>query len=573
MPENQSIRILIVDDDASSRLILRAQLKVFGYELLEAEDGVEAIEMFETEHPELVLMDVNMPKMDGYQATRAIKELCQDSYVPILFVTASEDETAIARCIEAGGDDFLIKPMIPIELESRIRAALKRRHLYQQLQDQHRALAQQQAHEERDQELARELFSRIAHLGCLDDVGIDYIASSLMVFNGDMLLAERTPYGTLRVMLGDFTGHGLPAAVGSLPAAEIFYGMTKKGFHISEVTAEINAKLHRILPSGIFCAAALIELNSENRQLQVWNGGLPHLLLYHQAQKKIRHTFHSLHLALGILAPESFDSSLENVIVSSADTLLAYSDGIVETENPSGELYGDHRLIERLHAEHGESSQFQSVLNDLEAFRGHAAQSDDLTLIEIPCGLENRVEYEGAASQSPAKPAREWTYQLTLVDKALTDVDPVPLLIQSLLHIQGLDNFREDMFTILTELYINALDHGVLQLDSAIKSDAAGFAEYFRLREERLESLEGASVAISLEHAPAEQGGRLVIRIKDSGEGFDTARLDNSQSTETALSGRGVGLVKNLCHSLTYREEGSAVEAVFDWAYKAFNTE
>ncbi|VAW80363.1 Serine phosphatase RsbU, regulator of sigma subunit [hydrothermal vent metagenome] len=565
MSEDQAIRILIVDDDASSRLILKAQLHAFGYELLEAGGGVEAVERFETERPDLILMDINMPGMDGYQATIAIKELSQDSYVPILFVTSSDDETAISRCTDAGGDDFLIKPMSPIELQSRIRSALKRRRLYQQLQDQHFALAQQQAHEERDQELARELFSRIAHLGCLDEVGIEYIASSLMVFNGDMLLAERTPYGSLRVMLGDFTGHGLPAAVGSLPAAEIFYGMTKKGFHLSEVSAEINAKLHRILPSGIFCAAALIELNSENRQLQIWNGGLPHLLLFNQGQNKVRHAFDSLHLALGILSPESFDSSLETIIVSSEDCLLAYSDGIVETENPAGELYGDHRLIERLHSGHTEFSQFQSVLNDLEEFRGHAAQSDDLTLIEIPCGLENRVEYEGEASQVSAKPAREWSYQLTLVDEALAEVDPVPLLLQSLLHLQGLDNFRENLFTILTELYTNALDHGILQLDSAIKSDAAGFAEYSRLREERLQTLSGAYVVISLEHAPVEQGGCLKIRIKDSGNGFDTTQLDIAPDTTTALSGRGVGLVKNLCHSLIYRDGGNDVEAIFEW--------
>jgi len=292
---------------------------------------------------------------------------------------------------------------------------------------------------------------------------------------------------------------------------------------------------------------------------------LPHLLLFNQEQNRVRHEFNSLHLALGILSPESFDASLENIIVSPADSVIAYSDGIVETENPSGELYGDHRLIERLHTEHSEPSQFQSVLNDLESFRGHAAQSDDLTLIEIPCGLENRVVHDEGASLTSGKPASKWTYQLTLVDNALAEVDPVPLLIQTLLHIQGLDKFRENLFTILTELYINALDHGVLQLDSAIKSDAAGFAEYFRLREERLKSLEGASVAISLEHAPDAKGGRLAIRIEDSGDGFDAKILEDAADSATALSGRGIALVQNLCHTLTYNASGCAVEAIFVW--------
>ena len=566
MSVQPAARILVVDDDASSRMVIKAQLTVFGYELLEAADGLAAVELFEVERPDLVLMDVNMPGMDGYDAARAIKEKSQDSHVPILFVTASEDEKTIARCTDAGGDDFIVKPITPIEFQSRLRAALKHRRLYQQLRDQHLALEQQRVHEEREQELARELFGRIAHLGCLDEAGIEYIASSLMVFNGDMLLAERTPYGAIRIMLGDFTGHGLPAAVGSLPSAEIFYGMTKKGFHVSEVATEINTRLHRILPSGIFCAAALIELNSETRQLQVWNGGLPHLLLFNHDEKKVRHTFNSLHLALGILPTKSFDPSLENIIIAPSESLVAYSDGVAETENPEGELYGDHRLIECLHAGQGELSQFQSVLNDLEAFRGHAAQSDDLTLIEVPCGLKNNVvhEEEGASLVS-AKPATEWSYQLTLAGDALSEVDPVPLLIQSLLHIQGLDRFREDLFTILTELYTNALDHGILQLDSAIKNDASGFAEYFHLREERLKSLGGGSVAIRMGHVPDEQGGRLTICIEDSGKGFDTETISCPIGDSATLSGRGICLVQSLCQSLTYSAGGRIAEAIFEW--------
>ena len=558
-------RILIVEDEAASRMLIRAKLYTFGYELFEAGNGIEAVESFEQNHPDVILMDIHMPGMDGYEATRIIKERCHDNYVPIIIITAMDDERVIARCADAGGDDFLVKPLTPIVLDARIRSALQRRELYHTLQQQRRKLEQQRIHEEREQELARILFSRIAHLGCLDEAGIEYIASPLMVFNGDMLLAERTPYGALRVMLGDFTGHGLPAAVGSLPTAEIFYGMTKKGFHLSEVAAEINSKLYRILPNGIFCAAALIELNSETRQLQVWNGGLPHLLLFNKDDKKVRHAFDSIHLALGILPPGSFDSCLENSIISPADSLIAYSDGIVETENTAGELYGDHRLIKRLHVEHGELSQFQSVLNDLEAFREHAAQSDDLTLIEIPCGLENRVVYEDEALRTSGKPAVAWNFRLVLDGDALSEVDPVPLLIQSLLHIQGLDNYREDLFTILTELYTNALDHGVLELDSAIKNNASGFAEYSFLREERLKSLEGASIIIILEHEPTGQGGRLTICVEDSGKGFDVEMIENNAELVTALSGRGIRLVRNLCHSLSYRSGGTIAEAVFEW--------
>ena len=426
-------------------------------------------------------------------------------------------------------------------------------------------LEQHRLHEEREQELANELFSRIAHLDSLDDFGIEYMLSSLRVFNGDMLLAEHTHYGALRLMLGDFTGHGLPAAMGTLPTAEIFYEMTAKGFQLGEVVKEINSKLYRVLPPDLFCAAALIELNSETKQLSVWNGGLPHLLLYHGSDNKVSHVFASEHLALGILSPERFDDSLCQVIISPTDSLIAYSDGVVETKNQAGELYGDHRLVDRLYKKDANISQFQSIRHDLEAFRGDAAQSDDYTLIEIPCDLENKVASDELITKSQGKPATEWSYQLTMVGNALAAVDPVPLLVQTIIHIQGLENFREDLFIILTELYINALDHGVLKLDSAIKYNAEGFAEYYRLREDRMQAVTNAEVKIQLHHTPTIGGGRLSVRVKDSGDGFNVARVLKKSAGPTDFYGRGIPLVQSRCHSLKFSARGSAAEAIFLW--------
>jgi len=233
MPIDKVIRILIVDCEAATRMFLLAQLKTLGYDTLEATDGLQAIAIVRTEIPDLVLMNINMQAMDNFEAIREIKRLDIECYTPILFISSENDENTLARAIDAGGDGFVPELSTPIVLGARIRAAMRHRQLYQRLHAQNRDLEQRQVHEEHEQEMAREIFSRVAHLGCLDEADIDYMVSALMMFSGDMLLAERTPYGALRVMLGDFTGHGLPAAVGTLPSAEIFYGMTAKGYHIS----------------------------------------------------------------------------------------------------------------------------------------------------------------------------------------------------------------------------------------------------------------------------------------------------------------------------------------------------
>lgn len=559
-------RILAVDDDDLSRMFVKVQLKPFGYEVIEAGSGEQALEAFEREQPDLVLMDIVMPGMDGYEAARAIKSRSGDTYIPILFMTSISDESTIARCVDAGGDDFLPKPVTPIVLDARIRAALQRRGLYQKLHEQHEALQLRKAQDDRDQELAKEVFSHIAHLGCLDDAGINYIASSLMVFNGDMLLAARTPYGALRVMLGDFTGHGLPAAVGSLPAADTFYGMTAKGFHISEIVTEINKKLSRILPKGIFCAAAVLEINSATRQLSVWNGGLPELILYQNHPRKIIHSFESRHLALGILSAGDFDDHVVIHTLPEAAYLVAYTDGIIETENPAGELYGERRLRECIESGDAAQGMFRSIMDSVESFRQHAAQYDDYTLIEVPCSISNQNDSMEQGSTGPSKPAGTWDYNLTLKGSSLREVDPVPMVLNAITDLQGLQCAREDLFTVLTELYVNALDHGVLKLDSKLKHSADGFSEYFRLRERKLEDPGDDFISIQLSHAPQATGGRLTIRIEDSGNGFDEESILKQIAEQPLASGRGMLLIKSLCTKLSYSDGGRTAVAVYDWA-------
>ena len=118
---------------------------------------------------------------------------------------------------------------------------------------------------------------------------------------------------------------------------------------------------------------------------------------------------------------------------------------------------------------------------------------------------------------------------------------------------------------MLTELYINALDHGVLKLDSALKSDAAGFTEYFRLREERLAAVSGGIINISLQHSPRDEGGRLTVRVEDNGDGFDEEVITTETGEGVRPAGRGIALVRGLCDSLEYLDDGCVAEAVYHW--------
>ena len=116
-------KILVVDDEASIRRILETRLKMAGYNVVTAEAGEEAVELFNKTNPDIVILDVMMPKMDGYGVTREIRRV---SDIPIIILTALGDVSERITGLELGADDYVIKPFSPKELEARVKAVLRR---------------------------------------------------------------------------------------------------------------------------------------------------------------------------------------------------------------------------------------------------------------------------------------------------------------------------------------------------------------------------------------------------------------------------------------------------------------
>ena len=119
----KEIRVLTVDDDPSIRKFIRANLEARGYQVLLAGDGEEAIKVIEAELPDLILLDIMMPKMDGFTVCRQLREWTE---IPIIMLTARDSETDKVKCLDAGADDYLTKPFSLKELLSRVKAILRR---------------------------------------------------------------------------------------------------------------------------------------------------------------------------------------------------------------------------------------------------------------------------------------------------------------------------------------------------------------------------------------------------------------------------------------------------------------
>ncbi len=127
--EQQASRILIADDNLPNCELLDAFLSGEGYEVFMAHDGQETLDMVEKCQPDIILLDIMMPKLSGYEVCQKLRNDEQYSCIPILMVTALNESGDMEKAVNAGCDDFLTKPVNQIELKTRIRSLLRVRHL------------------------------------------------------------------------------------------------------------------------------------------------------------------------------------------------------------------------------------------------------------------------------------------------------------------------------------------------------------------------------------------------------------------------------------------------------------
>ena len=562
------MKILIADDNASDRLLLSKIIGKQGHDVIEAENGKQAIDRYVKDAPDIILMDVLMPELDGKGAAKEIKRLAGEDLVPIIFLTSLVDAQSLADCLESGGDDFLTKPYNHIILKAKMDAFVRMRKMHATLQKQRDTIVENNQHMLHEQHVAKAVFDNVAHSGCLDATNIKYMLSPLAVFNGDVLLAARKPSGGMHVFLGDFTGHGLPAAIGAMPMAEIFYGMTAKGFGLRDILREINLKLKSILPIGFFCCAAVVDLSFTKRNISIWMGGVPDCYLLSNKGQTLK-SLRSHHLPLGVLSSEQFDDEMTEHSMDFDDRLFMWSDGIVEARDAQGDMFGEERLQNIFKQGLAPDSLFDAVQASVSDFVGESERDDDTTLIELKMVDETELDLSiPNVQQGTMTGPSDWKMEYELGVDSLKHFNPLPLLMHIMMEVPALRSMGGQLYTVVSELFSNSFEHGVLTLDSELKSSPAGFAEYYQLRQQRLDALTEGYIKVNMTHTSDNgRAGVFSLGIEDSGDGFDYPvkfHRDESQ-VKNKFSGRGIPLIYSLCHSLEYQGCGNKVVAEIHW--------
>jgi hypothetical protein len=224
------------------------------------------------------------------------------------------------------------------------------------------------------------------------------------------------------------------------------------------------------------------------------------------------------------------------------------------------------RFKQLLARPHG-TGRFQLIKDSLAAHIEGSQQQDDISLVAIRCGeLPHWLPRAGASAPQHSAGAGQsrWRLNLSLGAEELKRLDALPLIMNWLDQLQIGAHHRGQAFLVLGELFNNALDHGVLQLDSRFKQDPNGFEQYINMRERRLATLADCSVEVDLERFQLDDQDRLRITVRDSGPGFDFAgMIANREAAPDQFSGRGILLVKQMCLSLDYSGKGNEATAVY----------
>jgi two-component system, HptB-dependent secretion and biofilm response regulator len=565
MNDLRSLKILVADDTDADRLILETIVRKEGHQVFSAKNGLEAVAIFKEQRPDIVLLDALMPELDGFDAARQIKELAGDELVPIIFLTSLQDTESLVRCLDAGGDDFLSKPYNRVILKAKIKSFNRMRGLHSTMIMQRDLLSQHHQRLLQEQTVAKQVFDNVAHSGCLNASNVRFFLSSLAVFNGDVVVAAIRPNGNMMVLLGDFTGHGLPAAIGAMPLASTFYGMVHKGFSMSDVLREINKKLKAILPIGLFCCATMIDFNFRRKRIKVWNGGLPAGVIYRGSDSSLI-PLRSTHLPLGVLQDKSFKDDVQVYDLERHDRIFMWSDGIHEARNSEGDMFAEERLFKLFEENESSETVFDEILLGVKNFIGSGEQDDDLSMIEILMEYPENVSHPAYhySQQHKLLPV-EWEMRFEVIPTSFKSFDPLPFLLNVLTEEPDLRGFSGSLYTILSELYSNALEHGVLGLSGDLKKTPEGFTEYYMRREKLLSEIKTGFVHIYFAYSSNIDGGTLTLRVEDSGPGFDFSARQGKELSITGYSGRGIGIVEKLCKTVHYYGTGNKVEVVFAW--------
>lgn len=379
--------LLIVDDNEANRALLARRLRRQGYTVSLAENGRQALEKLRARRFDLVLLDVIMPEMNGYQVLEKMKMDQDLRHIPVIMISALDDLEMLARCIQTGAEDYLSKPFDPVLLGARIGSSLEKKRLHDQEQRTYQALLESQKH------LAAELAEAAAYVQSLLPAFLTGAVEANWRFipcsqlGGDAFGYQWLDSDHFAVYLLDVCSHGVGAALLSISVMNVLRSQTLSGVDLRN-PGDVLAALNQMFPMDrqheLYFTMWYGVFNKTNRQLAYATAGHPPAVLLTGPDRASarRENLKASGPPIGTF-PDSQFATLQTAL-QAFNRLFVFSDGAYEIARPDGSMLSldefVQHLIDRTRAGIDDS---QSTLEFLESIRGSSSYEDDLAILQL----------------------------------------------------------------------------------------------------------------------------------------------------------------------------------------------
>ena len=396
--------VLVVDDVENNRDVLSRRLKRQGYAVATAENGRQALERLRAETFDLVLLDIMMPEIDGYEVLQRLKADEVLRHIPVIMISALSELDSVVRCIGMGAEDYLPKPFNPTLLKARIGACLEKKrardretHLFQQLQENHERMQELVATlhtrnsematwrklQEADLAIARTTQQAIVNsaLPRPDGWQVETVYTPLIQVGGDVYGWRQLDHGSWLFWLADATGHGVAAARFTTLVALLFSHASTETTTAHGILTRVNAEFYSVLRGRSFMTACCAVIEGDGR-LSFAGAGHPPLLI--RRHDGVIEAVPSRSTLIGINPAVEIGETVTTL--ASGDVALLHTDGLYSLKSSGGERFTSNTLTEAFARIGGSVDFLPRLIAQLVQRSGAQGFDDDLAAIALRRG-------------------------------------------------------------------------------------------------------------------------------------------------------------------------------------------
>jgi signal transduction histidine kinase/serine phosphatase RsbU (regulator of sigma subunit) len=373
LPDQDQKTIMVVDDEPVNLQVLVNHLSLEGYRIVTALNGEEALALLDRELPDLLLLDVMLPRMSGYEVCASLRERFSPHDLPVLMLTAKSKPEDIVAGLEAGANDYLAKPVNRKELVARVNGLISLKENYR-------------VHNEltvikRDIQIAHDIQNTILlqEIPASEHVRIAMRYRPMTELGGDFYDVQLLEQSGVRILMADVSGHGIPAAFICAMLKVVYSFHSGDEVDPADLMTKINGGLFRFLGNQ-FLTACYAVIDVERMQLRQSNAGHWPLMVLRGGEVLVDRTN-------GIPVGWDEESTYQTVEtgLETGDRIVIYTDGIVEARDHEQRMYGEARLREALVASRDlpPDDQADRIIGDVRQWAGLRQEEelgDDVTL-------------------------------------------------------------------------------------------------------------------------------------------------------------------------------------------------